>query len=122
MCINISDAKAQSARTHVVVLILATNVQHCTRKVAISHLETIIKCPQGCAKTVTETWKATTRSCIRLQHNEGLSIGLRKVGGVEIGSDYTDTGGMTEEAGEHILRVDRSAGAISSITVVRWVT
>jgi hypothetical protein len=119
---SIVCSKSLEHATHVVVRILATNVQHCTRKVAISHLKTIIECPQSRAKAVTETWKTTARSCVRLHHNERLSIGLCKVGGVKIWSNYIDAGGMVEEVLEHFLGVNRSADAIGSITVVRWIT
>jgi hypothetical protein len=47
---------------------------------------------------------------------------LCKVGGVKIWSNYIDAGGMVEEVLEHFLGVNRSADAIGSITVVRWVT
>jgi hypothetical protein len=108
--------------THVIVHILATNVEHCTRKVAISHLEAKIECPQRRAKTVTDPWETTTGSCIGLHHYERLSIGLCEVSGVEIGSNDIDARGMVEVVLEHILRVNRSADTIGSVAVVSWVT
>lgn len=65
--------------TYIVESILSTDVQHRVCEVVESHLQAVIRGPEGGAVAVADTLEATARRGVRLKHHEWLSRGRRQV-------------------------------------------
>lgn len=70
--------------TYIVVDILTANMEQGASKVDISHLKRIIKAPQSCTETVTETRETPTRGSVGLKHHERLSYRLCITSGIYV--------------------------------------
>jgi len=57
-------------KTHIVIVILSTDVKHCAGEITVSHRQTKVECPQGCAEAVTDAGKTTTGGGIGFKHEE----------------------------------------------------
>ena len=70
--------------TNIVRIILTTSVEQPHGEVAICHLKSIVQCPQGRSKCITNAREPTARSSICFEHQEGLVVSLGNTGGIEI--------------------------------------
>ena len=82
--------------THIVVDVLATNVEQSVREVAIRHLQAVVQRPERCTETRTDPGETTAGRRVRLEHDEGLLNLLPDHASVcQLAAD-TDTGGVLE--------------------------
>jgi len=88
-------------------------------EVGIRHLKPIIDCPKGGAIGIANTREASTRRCVRLEHDERLLCSLGKICRIYIGLNKVNSRRMTKITGENVLRdLSHSAGAECCHTIV----
>ena len=87
-------------------------------EVAVHHLQTVIEAPQRSRESVTDTRETTTRSRVRLEHDERLAGLLRDARRVEVRLDGVDTQAVIEELGELDLGVLRGTERLVDLTAV----
>ena len=97
---------------------LTSHMKQRSRKIRKSHLHRIIQTPQSCSKRIRNPHKPTTRSGVGFEHEQFFSVGLGKVGGVEVGCDDGLTGCVIEVGWEYLLGIDECADTELSETVV----
>ena len=107
--------------THIVVDVLATNVEQSVREVAIRHLQAVVQRPERCTETRTDPGETTAGRRVRLEHDEGLPGLLRDHCRVQVRLNNAHAGGVVEVLRKLDLRVYRSAKALvdGSAVVIR---
>lgn len=96
-------------------------MQQGSREIGICHLHSVIKGPQSCPKTITETGETPTRRSVGLEHQEFFPFGHSVLSRIQIRRDDCLSGAVVEEVWKLVLRSSWSAGTELGKTIIGWV-